>query len=277
MNMPLTAAFPGGFTVLMAVYNGDDPGLFERAVRSIFANTLLPDGFLLVVDGPVPRHLDAAVKKLKAEFVFDVLYLPENKGLAGALNAGLDKVNTEWIARADADDENLPDRFAKQALIASLEAADVIGGAICEVDRAGRFLAYRRPPADPAALRRFAKRRNPLNHMTVAMRASVLREAGGYPELYLREDYGLWATLLKMGARLTNMEDVLVYANAGSDMICRRGGWRYARAEIELQRHLVRTGLKGRLSAVMDGLLRASVFLLPGFLRKRVYSHILRG
>ena len=37
------AFFPGGFTILMAGYGRDDPGLFRRAVDSVYQNTILPD------------------------------------------------------------------------------------------------------------------------------------------------------------------------------------------------------------------------------------------
>ena len=115
--------FLGGFTVLMAVYRSDDLGLFERAVKSVYANTVRPDAFVLVVDGPVPEALHNAIMHQQAKYGLEVLYLPTNVGLARALNAGLMRVHTKWVVRADADDYNVRDRFALQAAVMQSGAA----------------------------------------------------------------------------------------------------------------------------------------------------------
>jgi hypothetical protein len=122
----------------------------------------------------------------------------------------------------------------------------------------------------------YARYRNPFNHMTVAYRSRLARICGGYPQIHLKEDYALWASMIGAGAKTQNLPDPLVHATAGVDMYRRRGGLRYALAEINLQRHLVRCGLKGTTSAALHGLLRASVFLMPAVLRGWIYEKYLR-
>lgn len=274
-----TPGFPGGFTVLMAVYQKDDLALFERAVHSVYANTLPPDAFVLVVDGPVPQVLHNAIRSLQARYAIEVLPLPANVGLARALNAGLMQVRTKWVVRADADDYNVPDRFALQAaaVIQSGDSLDLVGGAIQEVEPDGRQLAVRRTVERHAEIRRYVAYRNPFNHMTVAYRTELALRCGSYPDIHLKEDYALWAQMLASGARALNLPDILVLATAGRDMYRRRGGRRYALAEITLQRHLVRVGLKSRLMALIQGLGRASVFLLPAEVRGWIYEKALRA
>ena len=82
---------------------------------------------------------------------------------------------------------------------------------------------------------------------------------------------------MQAGARCANLPQVLVHASAGRDMYRRRGGWRYARAELTLQRYLVRCGLKQPSIALADGLVRMLVFLLPVRLRGYVYERLLRS
>src|SRR5438105_6165619 len=101
--------FPGGFTVLMAVYARDDPHLFGRALDSIYNNTLQPDAFVLVVDGPVPEAINQYMCRYQVARGMHILRLPTNVGLAEALNRGLTLVRTTWVVRADADDLNAPD------------------------------------------------------------------------------------------------------------------------------------------------------------------------
>jgi hypothetical protein len=182
------------------------------------------------------------------------------------------------VARADADDLNLPHRFETQARALVLAPhLDILGSAILEVDREEAPLAIRRLPSEPLKIRRFLMTRNPFNHMTVVFRHQAVVQAGGYPGIHLKEDYGLWCRLAAQGASMGNLPDILVKATAGRDMYRRRGGWKYAKAEVDLQRFMVDLRLKSSFAAVIDGALRATVFLLPAFLRGGIYKTFLRS
>lgn len=264
------------FTVLMPVHDRDDMDqLFLAVIASVYSNTLLPNHFILVVDGPVRQSLKDAIEKVKILYGVEVIWLSENVGIAKALNCGLAKVRTEWVFRADADDFNLPNRFQEQMGLIG-KGFDLVGSAIQEVDINGNNIGIRRTPCSDYEIKTFMKYRNPFNHMTVAFRTDLARESGGYPEIHLKEDYGLWASMVKCGARLANTSAVLVNATAGRDMYKRRGGWRYAKSEIELQSHLVRCGIKNPLSAVLHALLRSAVYLLPSPIRGFIYESTLR-
>ena len=272
------SGFETDFTVLIAVYRGDDPALFAKAMTSVFANTLPPTRTVLVVDGPVPDALDAVIGDFATRDDLTVAQLPRNMGLAQALNHGLDLITTSWTVRADADDINDAGRFAAlaDAIVKAQPDLAILGSAIKEVAQDGTVLAMRQPPLAHDAIRQFARRRNPFNHMTVAFRTDAAKRAGGYPDIHLKEDYALWAQMLANGAGAANLPQSLVTATTGRDMYNRRGGLRYARAEVQLQMHLVRCGLKGRTSAVVDGLLRSAIFLAPTGLRALVYRKFLR-
>ena len=274
-----TISFPGGFTVLMAVYRNDDVALFDQAVHSVFTNTLLPNHCLIVVDGPVPKALDIAIASLEKTYSPSIqfLRLTQNLGLAQALNTGIEQIHTDWIVRADADDINLPNRFLELAsAIKENPELDLLGSHILEIDQEGKPLAIREVPILEAGIRQFAKTRNPFNHMTVAYRAEAVTECGGYPNMYLREDYALWCQFLSKQKKLLNIPQVLVHVTAGKEMYARRGGWKYAKAEWKLQQLLVATGLKGAGRAFIDGLLRSAIFILPSSIRGYVYQHFLR-
>jgi glycosyltransferase involved in cell wall biosynthesis len=270
--------FPGGFCVLMAVYRGDDPALFSRAVESVYSNTLKPDQFVLVVDGPVPPAIEHGIG-VAAERGTHVLRLPRNGGLASALNAGLAQVSTAWVLRADADDVNLAHRFSLQAeaIRFAEDEVDILGGAILELDRSGLALAVRRPPLTHEGIARCLRTRSPFNHMTVAYRAATVRAAGGYPvDIHLKEDYALWASVIARGARCRNLRDVLVKVSAGKEMYRRRGGLRYLASEWRLQAHLMRQGRQSLPAALLIGGARSLIFALPSWLRGHVYLWALR-
>jgi glycosyltransferase involved in cell wall biosynthesis len=269
--------FPGGFTVLMAVYGKDDPDLFIRAISSVYGNDLKPDHTILVVDGPVPLRLEKKINFTQQRYGIEIVRLDKNCGLAAALNIGLQHIKTEWVVRADADDYNLPQRFRRIAeLLHKQPDLDLIGSTILEIERDGTQVARRVMPTKQAQIYKLLSRRSPFNHMTIAFRRSLVEHCGGYPNIYLKEDYALWVIMISSGAKCANLDEVLVHVTAGRDMYRRRSGWRYAHAEIELQKIMVRCGIKSRFRAVVDGIGRASVFLAPAFFRCLIYEQILR-
>ena len=215
--------FPGGFTVLMALCGKKDPDLFTKALASVFDNDLKPDHMVLVVDGPVDIALGQRVMAAEIDYAVEIIRLEKNQGLATALNTGLKHIRTEWIVRADADDYNLPQRFRRLAeLVRSNPELDLAGSAVLELEMDGTPVAVRDMPLQHDEILRFMKRRNPFNHMTIACRRSLVEYCGGYPDIYGREDYALWAKMVKTGARCANLPQALVHATGGNDMYRRR-------------------------------------------------------
>lgn len=261
--------------MLMALYSKDTTSLFREAVLSVFQNTILPDAFVLVIDGPLGKPLEREVSILSSEYDLTIIKLPVNMGLAAALNEGLKHVKTEWVARADADDVNLLSRFETQ-LPYALAGYDVIGGSIREVDGHGKVLGVRAVPSEHLDIARYLNYRSPFNHMTVVFRAAKVKSVGGYPSLYLKEDYGLWALLLKVGCKFVNTNHILVNATSGIDMYKRRGGFKYILSEFELQKFMYELGVKNICNALLMCLVRSLVFMLPSGLRGFVYIKLLR-
>lgn len=262
------------FCVLMAVYWRDDPELLDIALQSVYDNTVRPEEVILVQDGEVGEEISAVVRKFVGLYGLRVLALSVNSGLAKALNFGLKYVSHDFVFRADADDYNMPNRFAMQLPL--LQAGyDLVGGSIVEVDRDGNEIALRVPPRSELDIRCFLPKRNPFNHMTVAFRRSAVGD--GYPDIHLKEDYALWATMIAGGTKAINMSDVLVRATAGRDMYRRRGGLRYVRSELDMQRLLVSLKLQSLLMAAVVGSARSAVFLLPSAIRGFIYERFLRN
>ena len=270
--------FSDGFAVLMAVYYKDNVSLFEMAVKSVFRNSLLPMQFLIVVDGPLTVELNNIVKRLKIDFPsLEFLELKENKGLAIALNEGLKLIRFPWVIRADADDYNLPERFFTLAKVLEKNPnLDLLGSAILEVDEEGREIAYRNPPQCKDEIRKYIKFRSPFNHMSVVFKLKKVLELGGYPNIFLKEDYALWANFISHDSIVKNIPNVLVRVTAGNEMYKRRGGLRYVRSEIELQKFLIKLGLQSKFGGIVAGSLRSIVFLMPNRIRTLFYLNFLR-
>jgi hypothetical protein len=265
------------FSVLMPVYHKDHPVYFREALASLVPQLAHVDEVVLVKDGRLGAALEAALDSQRTLLPLRIVALPRNVGLARALNAGLAQCRAAWVMRFDADDLCLPQRARLQAERLRAQPLDILGGQIEECEPATLALTGRRQvPCDAEAIRRFLKRRNPFNHMTVCFRRDFIRALGGYPDIPLKEDYALWAKAIARGARVANLAQVLVRARAGSELVARRGGLHYARSELALQAFLWRQGVQSAWSSLLVGAARAALFAAPPALRRFVYRRALR-
>jgi glycosyltransferase involved in cell wall biosynthesis len=265
-------------TVLMAVYGGDESRLFDEALGSVFSNSLRPDEVVLVVDGKVSPDVDQVIERHVRDHDVRVVRIPTNVGLARALNRGMECIATTWVARADADDVNRSDRFERQAeaIGAATMPTDILGGQLLELDDHGNPEGIRTVPLSHEEILKRLPWRSPFNHQTVVFRRAAVLAAGGYPPIFLKEDYALWAGMVARGARCANVEAILVEATTGTGMHVRRGGLRYAISELQLRRHFRRLGVGGAASSIAYGGTRFLGALLPASLRNRVYRLALR-
>ena len=274
---PLTAPpLPGGlaFTCLVPVYAGDDAVHFAEAMRSIATSSLRPTEVLIAQDGDLPAPLAAEVAACLAASA-RLVRNPGPRGLHHNLGYALPQVRTPWIARADADDINHPERFALQTrFIEQNPSVGVLGGGIVEFWPDGRTREKRMPLTHDAIVRR-ARWRNPINHMTVFARTEAIVDAGGYPALDRKEDYGLWLTMIARGILFANLAAPLVRARLGSDFHERRAGRRNLRSELGIYR--IKRGVKHIGAARAALAMAARSAILTGTLPARlVYERLLR-
>jgi hypothetical protein len=76
------SGYPGGLTLLMSLYHKDSPKLFCSAVRSVFENDVIPDKYILVVDGDIGKILDSVVSEMLDSYPIHTIRLEKNYGLA---------------------------------------------------------------------------------------------------------------------------------------------------------------------------------------------------
>ncbi len=264
------------FTVLMPTFNRPDLCLlFDKAVDSCLNNSIKPDEIIVVVDGPVSDEFKLKIKNYESRSFINVIWLPKNVGLTKALNEGLKAVKTKYVFRADGDDINRPYRFSTQ--LEMLESGlKLVGGAIIERDIDGNQLAVKRCPSDHDEITCYGMRRNPFNHMTVAFDYKAVMSVGGYPDVYLLEDWGLWVLLLESGVVAGNSQKILVDATADINMYKRRGGIKMILSEYSMQKFLIKHLKKRPFYAFYDFILKSSILAAPASLRGFIYQKYLR-
>lgn len=267
------------FTLLLPVYGGDDPVQLGRAFASaVDEQTLRPDEVVVVRDGPVPAALQSALDALVAASPVPVrvLALPRNGGLAAALTAGLAAAAHDVVARMDADDVALPQRFERQLALIG-RGYDVVGAGLLEFqDDESVTIGRRTPPVGEARIRTYARFHQPFNHPTVVLRRAAVERAGGYVAVGLMEDYWLFARMLGGGARAANLAEPLVKYRVGAGAYRRRGGFGQLVAEVRLQRLLRGIGFTTRRQALRNVIVRGGYRLVPEALRKLAYRTLIQ-
>lgn len=232
------------FAVLMPLWSKDRPDRARQAIVSATeSQQLRPDLLILTVDGPLPAPLEALVERVEAgdHGPAAVLRHSAHRGVASALQDGLETSPYELVARADADDLCRPERFALQIPRMRRDRLDLLGGAMREFsDRVapGRG-PLRTRPLTHAEITAYLPRHSPFHHPTMVLRRSTVLAVGGYRDLPLLEDYWLWERMMLGGARMANLPDVLVDYRVDEHLFARRGGWRLFASDLRLQRRFV--------------------------------------
>lgn len=267
------------YSVLMSVYHKEKPEFLRQSMESILAQTVATDDFVLVCDGPLTIELDNVIAFFQRRMgeILHVVRLEKNAGLGNALNEGIKYCKNEIVARMDTDDIAYPDRCEKQLAIFSNRHIDIVGAAIEEFSTSTSAIEARRiPPETHEEILAFAKRRNPFNHPCVMYRKSAVEAAGGYQEIFLLEDYFLWTRMLINGSNGYNIQEPLLWMRAGKSMYKRRGGWKYAKAQIELFKYMKDQGFIGQKEYLMSCLIRTTSACAPNWIREGMFKKVLR-
>ncbi|MDO4265803.1 MAG: glycosyltransferase [Eubacteriales bacterium] len=268
------------YSVLMPVYKGENAACFRVALESMLKQSVAPAEIVLVCDGPLTEELEKELETFQVCIpeLLHLVRLPENQGIGKALAAGVQECSCELIARMDSDDIALPERCELQLeAFRNSTKLSLCSGTIAEFrEDPQKTEALRCLPETQTEILRYAKRRNPMNHMAVMMRRSAVLAAGNYHDVKGAEDYDLWVRMLQNGAEAENLPQVLVYARIGNGMIARRGGIAYIRSAIALQQSFLKSGFISYPEFLTNCLIRIGIGLMPNGFRERFYRRNLR-
>lgn len=268
------------FSLLMPVYRGDDAAHFAKAfASSVGDQTVKPSQVVLVQDGPVGEELAAAIDRVVEASPVPVTrhVIDENVGLARALDLGLALCEHEIVARIDADDISLPERFARQLPVVE-GGVDLLGTGMFEfLDDGGAIVGRRTPRTGHDEIARYARFHDPFSHPTVMYRRTAVERAGGYQPLGLMEDYWLFARMIDAGASVENLAEPLVMYRVGAGAYARRGGKAQWRSELQLQRALRRIRFTSRWEYLRNVTVRGVYRFVPERVRKVAYRRLIAG
>ena len=268
-------------SILMCIYKKDNPKYLFKALDSLIKQSEFFYELIIVQDGTLTKELNKVINNFRKLIKIKKVSLYENVGFPSALNIGLGKAKTKWIARFDSDDICDINRFKNLTQIIKEHSN--------EIDIFGTFMKEFETSIDdqnkiryvPLKQNQIEKRlifSNPMNHISVVFRRDLVKKFcyeknQFYPLVPGFEDYALWVKLIKNGVRFRNFPIVTVYARVGKEMLKRRGGFRYVINEIKFRVFCFRYfNIYEKILIIFIATLRILIFLLPITLKKKFYD-----
>lgn len=243
-------------SVIMPVYNTERYVL--AAAESVLGQTFGEFEFIIIDDGSTDGT--SAILQRIAEADRRVRLIPQpNAGITPTLNTAIGLARGKYLARMDADDVCLPQRFQLQidyleahpevlALGTQIERTDPDGAPLCTS-------AFPLSHAEiDAALLGKVQERWPLAHPTMMIRTDAVRRVGGYDDQFVAgEDRDLWLRLSEIG-ELANLDEVLLRYRCRPDSI----SYATARTQQTMSLRAIELACQRRGIAVPPGLTATS-------------------
>ncbi len=196
-------------SVLLPVYNS--AGFLTATVESILAQTMTDFELLILNDGST----DGSEEVIRSFRDSRIRYFHHpNQGLVYTLNRGITEARGRYIARIDADDICLPERFARQAAwLEEHSGTSVVSCFVTFIDENGAQTGSweeDRKYYTAQQIRQQLPYINCVVHPGVMARTAVFREYRYDPAQQHIEDYDLWLRLLSDGHVIEKVPEVLL-------------------------------------------------------------------
>jgi glycosyltransferase involved in cell wall biosynthesis len=213
-------------SVVMPAYNAER--FLPEAVESILRQSFRNFDFLIVDDGSTDST-PAILRRYAALDSRVRVIQNDHGGISSALNRGIAEADPRrpWVARMDADDVAMPDRFEKQLRAAAARPNVVVWGTYARhVNGDGKVLGL--SPTGPTTEAEFYELRRTggdvhVIHPTSMLRRDVLLAVGKYDGRFNDcEDFELFDRMAELGPVLALPEPLLLYRVHASSVSMKR-------------------------------------------------------
>lgn len=254
-------------SVIFPVYNADKSRL-ETALLSIKSQTY--ENFeCFIVDDSSDENISDYIEN----FVFDddrFIHIRRNTsaGLGDALNHGMGECKGEFIARMDADDVSMPDRFAKQVEFLILNKdISVLGTSVDLINYEDKKYGTKTYPLNDHEIKCHFNIRNAIAHPTVMFRSEIHRVGFNYDKNFkFCEDLELWLRLKKNKYKFANLSESLLLYRENEEYKRETNNWKYNLKARALHFQPIKLG---SYISLVTGLIH---FILSDNLRAKIYK-----
>lgn len=266
------------FSVLITVYEKEKPYNLRKSLLTSYRQTIKPAEIILVCDGILTQDLYNEIENIKKLIpILKVYRLSTNVGSGPASCFGVEKCNTDLIARMDSDDYCVKTRFEKQ-IKAFEENPNLIMVGTNILEKNTEFTALKTVPEKTEEIREYSKFRNPFNNPSSMMKKEYILKVGNYRKFRYLEDYDLTMRLIHDNPtkEFLNIQEPLVVMQTDDSSYLRRGGLLYIKTEFFLQVDFYKRGYLTKFELCRNIFIRNIVRLFPNSIRKLIYKKKMR-
>lgn len=193
-------------SVVMAVYNGQE--YLRESIESILAQTYKNFEFIIINDGSTDSTREIVLSYDDPRIC--LIDNEENMGLTRSLNKGLRIARGEYIARMDADDISMLNRFESQIdFLNHHRDYAAVGTFLKVINEDSKVVSTIEKPIQHADIREFLNRDNCIGHGSAMIRKTCLQNVGFYDEsIEKSQDYELWLRI-SQNYKLANIPQYL--------------------------------------------------------------------
>lgn len=228
-------------SVIMGIKNGER--FLRESVESIVAQTFNDFEFIIIDDGSTDRTAEILKEFSQKDSRVKIITNPQNLGLTKSLNIGIRAASGEYIARMDADDIAMPERFEKQVKFLDENSGHTLVGSWAQViDEKGSDVRELKYPTADTELKKTLIKLNPFIHASIMMRRSALDQTGLYDEAWrYGQDYELYFRIAK-NFKMANISELLLKHRINRDSVTRKNNREQARLALKARWRAIRSG-----------------------------------
>lgn len=230
---------PAKVTILMPAYNAEK--YVADAIESVLQQSFADFKLLIINDGSTDQ-----TQNIIHSFSDKRIQLIDqsHRGIASALNKGLSKTASQYIARFDADDICLPERLQRQVDFLDQHLDYIVVGCDAEYisENAEHLFNFKCIGHSHEQILEKIYSYCPFIHSSVMYRKEPVVKAGGYSvHAHNFEDYFLWIQLLKSG-KFHNLPQQLIKVRFNPASVTIDERWR-GRDFRKMKRNIIRKGI----------------------------------
>ena len=196
-------------SVIIPAHNEEK--VIARAIESILNQTFRDFKFIIVNDGSTDKTEEILDEYAKKDLRIRIIKNKNNIGLTKSLNKAIKETKSEYIARMDADDISLQNRFFKQiAIFKKYHDISIVVNNYVIIDKNNREIKVQKLPSDNFSLYNPDRKNNIICHGSIMIKKALLDKIGGYNELLdFAQDYDLWLRIFENGYKFYLIPEVL--------------------------------------------------------------------
>lgn len=197
-------------TVIMPVYNAEK--YLQKAIKSVLNQSFVDFNLIIVNDGSSDNS-QAIIEQFNDKRL-TLIINKKNKGLIVSLNEAVKLAKGKYIARMDADDICLPERFEKQ--ITFLEKNPEIAVLATKIELINPenesigFWDLDQNTNTPQEIKKMMAKSNCIAHPSIVIKTEIAQKYLYSKKQKASEDWDLWLRLLADNQKIAKLNEVLL-------------------------------------------------------------------